>query len=151
MMITRRRKSQLENGMEEWMRKRLEMDAVSGILCGKTFFHCCILFEESCKKTIKPVCGVRYNHRTVNDMPTGTLSIHAEVDALETIKSKIRYRGDSPIYSIAVFRKNGLYSRPCESCIRYIAGNCCVRLKYVYYSSNDGIIREKVKDLISTI
>ena len=86
------------------------------------------------------------------------ISTHAEMDALRKLmKTKQISNGNQKridkydVIVIRISKTNKLgSSRPCYHCICGLLNNPVVKIRYVYYSLNNGkIIREKLEDMLS--
>lgn len=97
--------------------------------------HACSIFSNS------TVLSVGYNHVKPNNV-----SVHAERHACDKLPRRRR-----PITVDAlVTRSGGKLSKPCKHCVQVF---CKIltkgyNIKYVYYTTPDGIGKEKLSDLI---
>lgn len=121
--------------------KRLSIDQIK-------FIDKCVLLAKRSALTHKHGCVI-VNNRTNTIVGTGynkkvtnysnTNSIHAEVDAIKSVKSKAVYNKDSyDMYIIRLGSKHGYeikYSKPCVACTKLIL-NKCNNIKKVYYTIN---------------
>jgi len=94
----------------------------------------------------KVACGVNSNVHFHN-----MASRHAEMDALNKIKNKRELPKVVDIFVVR-FAKGGTLgeSRPCCHCLQSLAKSR-LRIKHVYYSTNDGsIVREKFDTMMES-
>ncbi len=90
-------------------------------------------------------------------MPGRPISTHAEMDVLRKIMktkngsigtNKRIERYDVLVIRISKTNKLGI-SRPCYHCINSMINNSMIKIRHVYYSTNDGrIVRERLEDML---
>jgi len=107
-------------------------------------YHVCAYINKSSGKFI---CG----ENSIKKQPGCPISTHAEIMALHKVLKDTRAK-KLDRYDILVIRisKTGKLgsSRPCYHCINTMLNNQHVKIKYVYYSTNDGrIMREELKTM----
>lgn len=83
------------------------------------------------------------------------LSTHAEDDALSKLRKIYDKKKKIITYDLLVFRiyKNNTlhYSRPCYHCIRKMEKSLFIKIRNVYYTAEQGILKsESFNDLISS-
>lgn len=85
------------------------------------------------------------------------MSTHAEIDALNRLKysriTRSRYWDKKKLKMdllVVSFNPSGSLrmSKPCENCMKKLAEDKCVKIRYVYYSDRGGkIIKRKFNDI----
>lgn len=101
---------------------------------------------------VKYVASTGFNN--YRPIPGCEYSRHAEMDAMLKLESNSKYRSckSKKVVNLLVIRVNsqGEFrdSRPCFKCMEHLAGMKYHRIKYIYYSNQEGqIIRVKFSEL----
>jgi deoxycytidylate deaminase len=78
-----------------------------------------------------------------------TPTLHAEVDAYQNLRGY--YRGKELDLFVVRFSNHGdlCSSRPCYNCLKTLT-NSGLRIRYVYYSNNGEIVKEKFDEMIDS-
>jgi len=113
--------------------KYIEMCVRLAKMSPLTHKHGCVIVN----KRTNHIIGTGYNKFVTNYSTMN--SIHAEVDALKSVKSKNVYnKGSYDMYIIRLGSPHGYetkYSKPCADCTKFIS-NKCIKIKNIYYTIN---------------
>lgn len=99
-----------------------------------THKHGCVIVNTKTGDIVGSGYNKKVTHHSVGS------SIHAEVDAIKSVRSKTLYqRGPYDMYIIRLGSPHGYntkYSKPCEVCTKFIIRKFHHRIRKVYYSIN---------------
>ena len=98
-----------------------------------THKHGCVIVNTKTNEIVGSGYNKKVTHHSVGS------SIHAEVDAIKSVRSKMHHRGPYDMYIIRLGSPHGYntkYSKPCEVCTKFIIRKFHHRIRKVYYSIN---------------
>lgn len=114
------------------------------------FHHVCAFFDRKGRATIM-------GENMMLNRNTYPLSVHAEVNVMNKLKMTPSHivNPERTTFDILVIRVSRIgklgSSRPCYHCLRQMATNTNVKIRYVYYSNHDGTVsREKLDDMLQS-
>ena len=114
------------------------------------FHHVCAFFDRKGRTTIM-------GENMMLNRNTYPLSVHAEVNVMNKLKMTPPHivNIERTVFDMLVVRISRIgklgSSRPCYHCLRHLAANNNVRIRYVYYSNHDGTVsREKFEDMVQS-